>query len=333
MTDGNAIFDYPQTGIVLPSDQPGTDLVDFAEDAVAAGFDSVWTAGGWGYDPLVLLARVAERTDCPLGTCVVNGFSRTPASLAAGSLAVHEATGGRFILGLGASTPDIVEGFHGQSYDRPLRRLREMIEILDLALSGEPIDYNGEVFQLHGFTIDRADDVTIPVFNGALGRTNLAMTMDYADGWIPHLLPLSSIESALANAGDRARTDRSLHICPSLPTAIADDPTQARRLLAEHVATYVGSATFYRDVIANHGLHAEAHAVHDAWQDGRQSDAVSEITRELLDAVGIAGTPEYGRERLREILEQVDTALISFPRGATTDMHRAVAEALGPVSR
>ncbi|WP_254525766.1 LLM class flavin-dependent oxidoreductase [Natrinema caseinilyticum] len=333
MTGENRPFEYPRTGFVLPSDRPGTDLLNLAVNAVESGFDSVWTAGGWGYDPLVLLARVAERVDCALGTCVVNGFSRTPSALAAGSLALHEATDGRFVLGIGASTPAVVEGFHGQLFDRPLRRLRETIEILNLALSGDTIDYDGEVFQLNGFTLDRADGAAIPVFNGALGRTNLAMTIDHADGWISHLLPLPTLESALADARKRASTDGSPRICPSIPTAISEDPTEARQLLAEHVATYVGSTAFYRDVIAEHGFHEEAHEIHDAWQDGQRSVAVSAVTRPLLDAIGIAGRPRYGRERLLEILETVDTALISFPRGATSDVHRAVVEALPPATR
>jgi alkanesulfonate monooxygenase SsuD/methylene tetrahydromethanopterin reductase-like flavin-dependent oxidoreductase (luciferase family) len=326
-------FDYPRTGIVLPeyADWSGDWLVNYAERAVDSGFDSVWIGEGWGYNPFSLLARIAERTDCTLGTCIANAFARSPAALAANTLTIHEATDGQFVLGLGSSTPLVVERYHGQSFERPLRRIRETIEILDLALSGDRIDYDGEIFELGGFTLNHADGQEIPVLNAALGTTNIAMSIDFADGMLPHLMPLPAIGEAIEEARDRANRDRDLHVSPSIPTAISDDPEEARSVLSQHIAYYVGSTDFYNGVVADHGFPDEAEAIQSAWRDGDKAGAAEEVTPALQDALGIAGTPEYARERVNDLLDVVvDTALISFPEGATDEMFETTLRALPP---
>lgn len=330
---GTNDFEFPRTGIVLPeyADKSADWLVDYAEDAVESGFDSVWVGEGWGYNPFALLNRVAERTDCGLGTCIANAFSRSPAALAGNALALHDASDGQFVLGLGASTPIVVEGFHGQSFERPLRRIRETIEILDLALSGERIDYDGEIFELKGFRLNHADEATVPVLNAALGTTNIAMSIDYADGLLPHLMPLPAIEDAIEAGRARANRDRDLHVAPSIPTAVSDDPERARDVLSSHVAYYAGSTDYYNGVIADHGFPEEAEAIQGAWQRGDKEAAAEAVTPELQDALGIAGTPDHACERVRELLAGVvDTALISFPQGASEEMFRATIEALPP---
>ncbi|MFB6164604.1 MAG: LLM class flavin-dependent oxidoreductase [Haloarculaceae archaeon] len=333
MTDDD--FTYPRTGIVLPeyADCSGEWLVDFAVDAADAGFESVWVGEGWGYDPFAVLSRVAEHTDCALGTCIANAYSRSPAALAAGSLALHDATDGRFMLGVGASTPMVVERFHGQEFERPLRRIRELVEIVELALAGERIDYDGEVFEVGGFRLNHADGATVPVLNAALGTTNIAMTIDYADGLLPHLMPLPAIEDAVAEARERANTDRDLHVAASVPTAISEDPAEARTVLSKHLAYYAGSTDFYNDVIAEHGFPEEAAAIKDAWRGGDKAGAAEAVSADLQDAIGIAGTPEHARDRVTELLDDVvDTVLISFPQGATDEMFELTVEALPPTN-
>lgn len=335
MTGAGTDFDLPRTGVVLPeyADRSADWLVDFAADAVAGGFDSVWVGEGWGYNPFALLSRVAERTDCWLGTAIANVYARTPAALAANALALDDACDGQFVLGLGASTPIVVEGFHGQSFEHPLRRLRETIEIVDLALSGERIEYDGEVFEVSGFRLNHADGATVPVLNAALGTTNIAMSIDYADGILPHLMPLSAIDEAIDEARERANRDRDLHVAPSIPTAVSDDPDEARGVLTGHLAYYIGATDFYNGVVANHGFPEEAAAIQEAWERGDRAAASDAVTHELQDALGIAGTPEHARQRVNELLDGVvDTALISFPEGASDEMFRAAIEALPPGS-
>lgn len=329
-------FDYPRTGLVLPEYAAVSDdwLVDFGVRAADAGFDSVWCGEGWGYNAFQLLARVGERTDVDLGTCIANVFARSPTALAANALTLHDLTDGQFVLGLGTSTPQVVESFHGQTFERPLRRIRETIEIVELALSGDRIDYDGDVFSVRGFALNHADGAEVPVFNAALGRTNVALTIDFADGLLPHLMPLPALDDAIAEGEERANTSADLHVSPSIPTSLSDDPAEAERILAKHIAYYAGSTEFYNDVIGSNGFPEEAEAIRTAWQDGNKSAAAEAVSRDLIDAIGIAGTPEDARTRITDLLDgTVDTALLSFPQGATEEMFDLALEALPEAER
>lgn len=329
-------FDYPRTGLVLPEYADVSDdwLTEFGVRAADAGFDSVWCGEGWGYNAFQLLARIGERTDAALGTCIANVFARSPAALAANALTLHDLTDGQFLLGLGASTPQVVESFHGQSFERPLRRIRETIEIVDMALAGERIDYDGDVFSLGGFQLNHAADAEVPVFNAALGRTNIALTIDFADGLLPHLMPLTALDDAIAEGEARANSTADLHVAPSIPTSVSTDPEEAERVLAKHIAYYAGSTDYYNDVIASNGFPDEAEAVKDAWRGGDKAGAAEAVSRDLIDAIGIAGTPEDARERVAELLDgTVDTALLSFPQGASEEMFDLALDALPEAER
>lgn len=323
----------PETGLVLPeyASMDGSELVSFGERAVDAGFESVWCGETWGYNAFTLLGRLSERVDVHVGTSIANVFARSPAALASQALTLQQATDGKFVLGIGTSTPQVVESFHGESFDRPLRRIRETIEIVDLALSGERIEYDGAVFDLHGFALNHADGDEVPILNGALGETNVALTIEYADGLIPHMFPLTDLDAAIAAAEERAGESADLHIAPSLPTAISEDGDEARRVLSKHVAYYVGSTSFYNDVVADHGFPEEADAIREGWENRDHEAAAEAVSEELLDALGIVGTPERARRRMRELLDgQIDTALVSFPMDATEEMFEATIEALPP---
>ncbi|WP_435073563.1 LLM class flavin-dependent oxidoreductase [Halorubrum sp. HHNYT27] len=322
---------YPRTGLVLPEYADVTDdwLVDFGVRATDVGFDSVWCGEGWGYNVFQLLARVGQRRETWLGTCIANVYARSPAALAANALTLHDLTDGKFVLGVGSSTPQIVEKFHGQQFERPLRRVRETIEIVNLALSGDRLNYDGEIFSIGGFRLNHADGVEIPVFNAALGRTNIALTIDFADGLLPHLIPLSALDDVIAEGERRAHSTAHPHVAASIPTSVSRDPEEAERVLAKHIAYYAGSTDYYNDVIAANGFADEAAKISDAWRGGDRERASQAVSRELMDAIGIAGTPEEARRRVSELLEDtVDTALLSFPKGATEEMFTLALEAL-----
>ena len=333
MTSESA-FEYPQTGFVLPAmgEFNVGQLVEFGVTAAAAGFESVWAEETWNYDPFGTLGQVSTRTEVPLGTCIANAYARSPGSLAMSVATLQEATGGRSILGLGASTPAVVEGFHGKAHGRPLRRLRELVEILDLALAGKQIDYEGEIFDLSGFRLTSGCGPP-PVFNAALGERNIALTVEHMEGLIPHLFPIPAIRDRVDRVREDVGTDRTPHVAPSVPTSIAPDADRARSILADHVATYVGSVEFYNTVVAANGFSEEAQAIAAAWEEGDRDGAADCVSAELLDAVGITGTPERAQERLATLLDDhVDSVLVSFPKKATGEMVEQTIEALGPQS-
>jgi alkanesulfonate monooxygenase SsuD/methylene tetrahydromethanopterin reductase-like flavin-dependent oxidoreductase (luciferase family) len=324
-------FAYPRTGFVLPEAGPfrSTDLVEYALDAADAGFESIWAEETWNYDPFGMLAQIATHTNVVMGTCIANAYARSPGSLAMGVATIQEATEGRFILGLGASTPAVVSGFHANTQDRPLRRLRELVEILELALSGERIDYDGEIFTLRGFSIDGGTG-PVPVFNAALGDHNVALTVEHMDGVLPYLYPLSKVRDRIERVRDDLGVDRTPHVAASIPTAVSQDADEARDLLAKHVAAYVGSAEYYNAAVAGAGFGDEADAIGTAWADGDRDAATAAVTDDLVDAVGIAGTPTQARQHLESLLDDhLDTALISFPDGVTGKIVSETIQALG----
>jgi alkanesulfonate monooxygenase SsuD/methylene tetrahydromethanopterin reductase-like flavin-dependent oxidoreductase (luciferase family) len=313
----------PQTGIILP-DRDGwtaSDIVAFGDDASKRGIKSLWCWDGWSYDPFSLLARLSERTDCALGTGIANVYARSPATLAMNALSLDEATNGRFLLGVGASTPPIIEGLHGAAFDRPLRRVRETIEIVRLALSGDEIEYGGDFFDLSGFSLDNAEEVDVPILNAALGETNVAMTLEHADGFMPNLLPLSAINDALEQAESRTGVEADdLIVAPVVPIVVSEDHETARSTLAKHLAFYIGATESYNSVVARHGFEDVADAVSERWGNGEYSQASDRITDELMDAVGIVGTPERAREQLAALPDAIDVPLFEFPDGSTRSM-------------
>lgn len=314
-------FDYPETGFVLPeqADFSASELVRLAESVVESGFDSVWCNEEWGYSAFSILSRVAERVSCPLGTCVVSGFARTPAALAANALALDEATDGAFLLGVGTGTPEIVEGFHGVPFDQPLLRLRETFEIVEQGLAGERMNYDGRQFKPEGFRLNHAPAASVPILNAAVGPHNIAMSIEYADGIMPHMIPFPAIDDAIARGEERAGRDADLHVLPTVPTCVTEDGDEARQVLAKYVAYCLGSTRVFADVIVEHGYADEIAVVQNHWDAGEHAAAADAVPPALLDEVGITGTPERARQRLDELTDEFESVLLTCPHGATRE--------------
>lgn len=326
--------DWVGTGVVVPELATVEATLSFAEAAERAGAQSLWCSGAWGYGPTPLLGALAERTDCILGTGIANVFARSPAALAMDAFALDGASGGQFVLGVGTGTPVVAEGFHGRAFERPVRRVRETIEIVRLALSGEPIQYDGACFDLEGFELYGVPDggVEVPIVAAALGPTNLAMALQYADGITTYLLPLGEVQTALERAWDRTAGGRTVPVIAQVPTCVSEDPAEARAVLERHLAYYIGSLEYYHGVVARHGFQETADRIRSAWRDGDRQGARAIVPQELMDAVGVVGTPERARERLTTLTDgPIDGLLLTFPEGVETRMRQSALEALDGV--
>lgn len=322
--------DFPDTGLVVPetSTLSTDEMVAFAVEAERAGIDSLWCSEGWGYSPFSLLGRLSEVTDCPLGTGIASVYARTPAAIAMEALTLHEATDGRFFLGLGTSTPAIAEQLHGTAFDRPVRRLREAVEIIRSALAGGPIEYDGAVFAADGYALDHVDQpVEVPILNAALGPLNVAMSVDRADGIVTYLMPIERIPDAIEAGATRAGTTADARVVAQVPTCVSADGEKARAVLARHLAYYVGAHDAYHAVVARHGFSEVAERIRNAWRAGDHDRARSAVSEELMDAVGVVGTPARARTRFEAICAgPVDTAVLSFPADTDAEMRRAALE-------
>jgi coenzyme F420-dependent oxidoreductase len=331
----------PTRDVFLPvAAQPSVDtLVEFAQLAEAQGYDRVWLPETWGRDAVTVLTTIAERTDeVGIGTSVANVYSRSPALLGQTAATLQEASDGRFRLGIGPSGPALVAGWHGVDYDRPLRRTREYIDIVRQVLSGERLEYDGDIFQLSGFRLRCDPPETLPEIDAAgMGPKSVELAGRFADGWHALMLTQEGLRDRLddlrrgAELGDR--DPEAVRVTLSLPCLALDDRERARQSARNHLAFYLGAmGTFYREALARQGYEETAHEVASEWANRNHEAAMAAISDELLDDLGVLGTPAECRERYAdwEAIDGVDAVSVSFPRDATAEEIEATIRALAP---
>ena len=289
--------------------------IDFVRSAEQLGVDSLWAPEAWMYDaltPLGYFAAVTERMR--LATGVVQLGARTPAMLAMSALALQKMSDGRFVLGLGTSGPQVMEGWHGVRFDRPVTRTRETIEIIRLIASGERLAYDGAVHQLplpdsQGRAIrSPVAGADIPMYVASMGPANLALTGELADGWIGTAFMAESAEVFLGPIRDGAeRVGRSLsdvELTVAATLEFADDPEEAGRRHADGYAFTIGamgssSTNFYNQAFSRQG-HGDAVAeVQRLWQSGDREAAAAAVPIEIGMHTNLLGGDAEVTARLR----------------------------------
>ncbi|MGB9986109.1 LLM class flavin-dependent oxidoreductase [Salarchaeum japonicum] len=313
----------------------GDDPVGFAERAEELGYRGVWTGELWGTDAFVTLARIAERTDIDVGTSIVNAYSRSPAALAGAAASISETTDGRVTLGIGTSTEKAVEDLHGAAFENPPRRLHETVELARRFLgTGTRVSYDGDMFSVRDFP---GLDADVPVYAAALGPATRRATGRVADGWLPHNVPFDRLGPAFEliarTAREAGRDPDDIGVVPYVPAAASTDRERAYDALRGHLAYYVGSADGYKNAVAQ-SFPEEAEAVAATWRKGDRGAARDRVSDEMVDALGVAGTPEAARERLRDLaaLPVVDEPLVVTPSNASADLAMRTVEALAPAN-
>lgn len=288
-------------------------MATFAAEAERLGVASLWSAETWGFDGATPLAYVAARTSrARLGTSILQIGARTPALTAMTAMALASMTQDRFVLGLGISTPQIMEGWHGMAFDRPLQRTREFIEIIRLVASGERVSYNGEIYQIPLPGAMRAmrssaSPRRLPIYLASVGPQNLHLTGELADGWIGNCFLPETSETYLgplkagAEAAGRSLTDLELQV----PVALEfDDDVQAvTKRHAEGYAFSLGAMgashrNFYVEAFARQGFD-EVREVHRLWLDGRRDEAKALVPVDIGAKTNLLGTPATVKGRLR----------------------------------
>jgi F420-dependent oxidoreductase-like protein len=286
----------------------------FVSDAESLGVDSVWVPEAWGYDAFTPLAYLAARTTrLRLASGIAQLGARSPAMLAMSALSLTALSGGRFLLGLGVSGPQIMEGWHGVRFLSPLDVTRETIEIVRAIARGERLDHQGAAYQIPlpggaGRPIrSMAPPAPVPIYLAALGPKNLALTGELADGWIGNaFMPETAaafvdyLQAGATRAG-RALDDLDLVIPVALE--ITDDVDEAA---ARHAAGYaftmgaMGSATqnFYNAAFSRQGYADDVAAVQRLWLDGKRDEAGVRVPRDIGFRTNLLGPPALIRERL-----------------------------------
>ncbi len=300
-------------GVMLPSlDEVG---VGFVREAERLGVDSVWVPEYWAGDALTPLGYLAARTTrIRLATGIVQLGARTPAMLAMSAQSLQALSGGRFVLGVGTSGPQVMEGWHGVSFDRPVRRTRETIEIIRMITSGERLEHHGEVYVLplpggDGRAIrSRMPPAHVPVYVASLGPANLRLTGELADGWIGNSFMPESADVFLAplaaGAQTAGRSLADLDLTVSVSVEFTDDVETAGRRHADGYAFTFGamgssSQNFYNDAFARQGYGDVVREVQGLWQAGDRAAAAARVPLEIGLRTNLVGDDALVRERLR----------------------------------
>jgi F420-dependent oxidoreductase-like protein len=292
-------------GLGLTADQQ-LEIVKAAEDA---GFHSVWAAEAYGSDTASVLAWLAASTErIKLGSAIFQIPGRTPAMTAMTAATIDNISGGRMLLGLGSSGPQVAEGWHGQPFARQLQRTREYVAIVRQALARERVEFDGELYTLPipdgpgkalKLTISPVQE-RIPIYIAAIGPKNTALTGEIADGWIPTFFSPENVGEFRELLGD---VSDDFDIAPMVNVAIDDDLDRAHDAMRPILALYVGGMgsrdkNFYNALVRRYGFDDAAQEVQDLYLDGKKEEAAAALPAELIDRVSLCGPKDRVAERL-----------------------------------
>lgn len=303
------------------------ETIEIARAADAAGFDIVTLPESFGRDGFTLCDRILAATESiDVGFGIANVFSRSPAVLAQTAATLDELSGGRFVLGLGGSTPNLVEGWHGLRFEQPLTRLRETVEICRRVWKHDRTPFEGRVFRTRGVKLG-FDPLRerIPIWLATLLPKSLEATGEIADGWLPTLSPIECVaagRAAIARGAARAGRDPGeITIAPTLNLIVTDEPERALPPLKFAVAIYYGPPNSpYARAAAELGYADDVAAIASAYAEGGSRAAVNATSDRLARSIGIVGTLAECRRQIDELLASgADRVLIGLPAGTRAE--------------
>jgi F420-dependent oxidoreductase-like protein len=299
-------------------------LVELAQEAERLGYSSAWAAEAWGTDCVTVLSWLAATTTrLKVGAGIMQMPARTPAATAMTAATLDLMSGGRFLLGLGTSGPQVVEGWHGQPWGAPLTRTREYVEIVRSALRRDTLEHHGREYNIPysgpGATglgkplklMARPLRADVPIYLAAISPKAVAQTFAIADGWLPMFLSPEKWRGALGVAGVPA----GFEIAPTVTVVVGDDLAACRDVVRAQLALYVGGMgargqNFYNALVRRYGYEAEAATIQDLYLAGKHREAAAAVPDALVDEVALVGSKERIADRLDVWCESGATELL-----------------------
>ena len=297
-----------------PMGPPGGEMiVKLAQEAESLGYECIWSSEIYGSDCFTPLAWIAAHTEkIKVGTSIMQISARTPASAAMHAVTLDYLSNGRLNLGIGVSGPQVVEGWYGQPYPKPLERTREWISIFrDIVARQNPVSHEGKQYQLplQGGTglgkplklILHPIREEIPLYLGAEGPKNVALGAELCDGWIPMFLSPYKMDQMYGPSLERKPPH--FDICAAVPVIIDDDVDRALSRIKQNVGFYVGgmgakSFNVHKDHVSRLGFAEEADHIQELFMSGRRDEAMSAVPDQLADEISLVGPKERIRDRL-----------------------------------
>ena len=323
------------------------DNVALAVEADRLGFHSVWTAEAYGSDAVTTLTWLAAKTEkINVGTAIMQMTARVPAMTAMTAATLDLLTGGRMLLGIGASGPQVVEGWHGVPYGKPVTRAREYVGIVRTILNRErPLEHHGEHYDIptrSGAGLGKPLKLiihplrsNIPIYLAAVGPKNVALAAEIADGWLPIFFSPYRVnvyhewlDEGFAKAGG-GKNFSSFDMAPTVTIQMGDDVANCRNMIKPHLALYIGGMgarekNFYFNIACRYGYEEAANKIQDLYLAGKKMEAVMAVPDELVDEIALCGPRERIADRLAAWKECGITTLIC----GASDIHtlRVMAE-------
>jgi F420-dependent oxidoreductase-like protein len=321
---------------------PNPNMIEQAQAAEAVGFDSIWTAESWGNDAFSFATWMAAHTKkVRIGTGIVQMAARTPVATAMAAATIDHLSGGRFILGLGVSGPQVVEGWYGQPSARPLARTREYVEIIRRVLAREePLDFQGEFYQ-HPFRGEgsvglgkplkmmvhplRSD---LPIFMGAEGPKNVTQTAEIADGWLP--LYYSPYRQDVY-ADQLAKAKPGFEVTALVNFTVTDDVASALLPVKGALGFYIGGMgakgqNYHTKLMQRMGYEEEALKIQDLFFQGKRDEAILAVPDEFADEISLVGPPSRIKERLDAWRDSPVTSLLLGGGNRSEDELKVIAD-------
>lgn len=308
--------------------------IELVQEADRLGVYALWTAEGYGSDAVTPLAWLGPLTqNIKLGTAIMQMPGRTPANAAMTAMTLNQLSHGRFLMGLGLSGPQVVEGWHGQSYARPLTRTREYVHIVRHILAREErLTFDGRLYQIPyrgadatglgkplKSTLEAAPD--IPIYLAAIGPKNVELAAEIGDGWLPiffapqkyEAIYKPHVEAGFAKAGN-GKSAADWDIAPTVSVVINDNLDICYNMLRPLLALYIGGMgamgkNFYNDLAARYGYEAEAAEIQELYLAGKQGEAMMKVPPALIDDVALVGPRARVKERLALWLDSPVTTM------------------------
>ena len=271
----------------------------------------MWIPETWGMENFSMLGLASkENSFSKIGSSIINIYSRSPSLIAMGASTVDIISNGRLILGLGTSSVPIVENFHGNSFESPVQRMKEYVEIIRMALRGEKINYSGNIFSLKDFSLlTKPIRKEIPIYLAAINQKMVEMTWDIADGVIFYLRPKSEMKETIYKMQKKKKIDTTLQII----TCIHDDQERARNRAKKTLSFYIAVGKIYREFLQSTGYSEETKIIYDEYKKTGLPGLEKFVSEKMLDDLCIAGTPDTAVKKLNEFRDVgINLPIIQF---------------------
>ena len=273
--------------------------------------DVIWIPETWGMENFSMLATSSiENSFSKIGSSIINIYSRSPTQIAMGAATVDTLSNQRLILGLGTSSKPIVENFHGSKFVNPVQRMREYVEIIRLCLSGEKINYSGQIFSLENFSLlIKPPRRNVPIYLAAVNYKMIELTWEIGDGVIFYLRPKNEIKVTLEKMQNQRRIDSTLQII----TCVDENSEKAIERAKKTVAFYISVGEIYRNFLANNGYRNEIDNIYEEYKNSGLQNNFTLVSDKMIKDLCICGTPDEARHQLNAFQDTgIDLPIIQF---------------------